>query len=153
MISLAQYTVAYTRGWAVDSTNPRLRVRGELDQADQEIALLWEQMRIQNVRVELIPPHRRPFYPPTERMAILEVKAARGWSFEQTAKAFLVTAATIASWMGRVDEEGPDALVQLPEPDYTSVRRPSQEMVPAKGNQTATLRGHRQTWRDCGMVQ
>lgn len=32
-----------------------------------------------------IPPHRRPLYPPTERLAILEVKAARQWSLEQTA--------------------------------------------------------------------
>jgi transposase InsO family protein len=63
-----------------------------------------------------IAPHQRPLYPPTERMAILEVKAARGWSLEQAAKAFLVTAATIASWMGRVDEQGPAALAQLPEP-------------------------------------
>ena len=49
-------------------------------------------------------------------MAILELKAARGWSLEQTAKALLVTAATIASWMKRLDEEGPDALVQLRQP-------------------------------------
>ena len=49
-------------------------------------------------------------------MAILELRAARGWSQEQTADAFLVTAATIASWMKRADEEGPDALVQLREP-------------------------------------
>jgi putative transposase len=49
-------------------------------------------------------------------MAILELKAARGWSLEQTAKAFLVTAATIATWMKRLDEEGPDALVQLRQP-------------------------------------
>ena len=63
-----------------------------------------------------VPPHRRPQYPPTERMAILELKAARGWSLEQTAKAFLVTAATIASWMKRLDEDGPDALVQFRQP-------------------------------------
>jgi transposase len=49
-------------------------------------------------------------------MAILELKAARGWSLEQTAKAFLVTAATIATWMKRLDEEGPHALVQLRHP-------------------------------------
>lgn len=34
----------------------------------------------------------------------------------RTAKALLVTAATVASWMKRLDEEGPDALVQLPVP-------------------------------------
>jgi hypothetical protein len=49
-------------------------------------------------------------------MAILELRAARGWSRQQTADVFLVTAATIASWIKRLDEEGPDALVQLREP-------------------------------------
>lgn len=63
-----------------------------------------------------IPSPQRPHYPPTERLAILELKAARGWSLEQTAKAFLVTAATIAAWMNRLDEDGPDALVQVRTP-------------------------------------
>ena len=49
-IALAQYVIVYTRSWAVDSTNPRLRIKGELDQTHQEIAMLGEQMRIQNVR-------------------------------------------------------------------------------------------------------
>jgi len=73
-------------------------------------------MRIKDARMALISPHRRPYYPPTERMAILELRAARGWSRQQTADAFLVTAATITSWIKRLDEEGPDALVQLREP-------------------------------------
>ena len=63
-----------------------------------------------------ISPQRRPQYTPTERLAILEIKAAHGWSLKQTAKAFLITAATVASWMKRLDEEGPDAIVQLPMP-------------------------------------
>jgi transposase InsO family protein len=73
-------------------------------------------MRIKDTRMASIPPNRRPNYHPQERMAILQVKAARCWSLEQTAKAFLVTAATIASWMSRLDEEGPKALVELPVP-------------------------------------
>ena len=116
VISLAQFTVAYTRGWAADSVNSRIRLKAELDRALQDNALLREEIRIKNVRMARIPPHRRPLYPPTERMAILEVKAARGWSLEQTAKALLVTAATIASRMRRVDEGGSGALVQLPMP-------------------------------------
>ncbi len=63
-----------------------------------------------------ISPHRRPQYRPVERMAILELRAAQGWSLRQTAKTFLVTDATIGSWTKRIDEEGPDALVQLREP-------------------------------------
>jgi len=63
-----------------------------------------------------IPAQRRPHYLPTERLAILELRAARCWSQSQTADRLLVTPATIASWMGRLDEEGPAALVQMREP-------------------------------------
>ena len=48
-------------------------------------------------------------------MAILHLRAARSWSLEQAATAFLVTDETIACWLKRVDEQGSDALVQLPE--------------------------------------
>ena len=72
-----------------------------------------------------ISPHRRPHYPPTERMAILELRAARGWSLQQTADTFRLTAPTVASWMKRVDEEGPDALVQLRAVRGRRVREPA----------------------------
>ena len=49
-------------------------------------------------------------------MAIVELRAARGWSLENTARVFFVTAATVASWIKRIDEQGRDALLQLPEP-------------------------------------
>src|SRR5258706_10091991 len=51
-----------------------------------------------------------------ERLAILELRAARGWSQAQTARRLLVTPLTIASWTQRLDDEGPAALVQLREP-------------------------------------
>ncbi len=82
VISLAQYATAYTRSWAVDSTNGRIRIKAEYARAQQEILLLREEIRIKDARMALISPHRRPYYPPTERMAILEVRAARGWSRE-----------------------------------------------------------------------
>jgi hypothetical protein len=97
-IALAQFALVRARSWASESLNPRFRQLAELDQAKQEIALLNEHIRMLNARMESILPQRWPYYPPAERMAILELKAARGWSLEQTAKAFLVTPATIA-WM------------------------------------------------------
>ena len=116
VLSLAQYTAVYTRSWAADSANQRVRLKADLDRADQENALLGEEMRIKDARVARMDPHRRPHYPPTERMAILELRVARGWSLEQTARVFHLSAATVASWMKRLDEEGADALVQLREP-------------------------------------
>ena len=116
VISLAQLTLTYTRGWAANSPNSRVRLKAEGDRAQQEVALLHEELRIHRAHMAQLPPHRRPYYPPTERFAILQLKAARNWSLEQTAQRFLVTTETIVSWLRRVDEQGPKALVQLAEP-------------------------------------
>jgi hypothetical protein len=116
VISLAQFATAHTRSWAANSVNARIRLKAERDHAVQELTLLREETRIKDARMVSINPHRRPHYPPAERLAILELKAARGWLLEQTARVFHVTAPTIASWVGRLDEEGPDALVQIRTP-------------------------------------
>jgi hypothetical protein len=77
---------------------------------------LREQMRIKDARMQRIEPRNRPHYPPRERLAILEMRAACGWSLERTAREFQLTATTIADWTRRVDEQGSDALLQPPEP-------------------------------------
>jgi hypothetical protein len=64
---------------------------------EHELALLREELRIKDARMERVPPHRRPHYPAVERLAILELRAARGWSAAQTAAWFFVTEATVAS--------------------------------------------------------
>ena len=126
VISLAQFATAHTRSWAANSVNTRIRLQAERDHAVQEFALHREETRIKDARMASINPHRRPHYPPAERLAILELKAARGWSLEQTARVFHVTAPTIASWLGRLDEEGPDALVQMRTPcPGPTILRPS----------------------------
>lgn len=116
VISLAGASMAATRGWASDSMNPSLRRRAEVDRLQQETRLLREEIRIKDLRMQHLEPQKRPHYPPTERLAILELRAARSWSLAQTARTFLVTPLTIASWMARLDEEGENALVRLPEP-------------------------------------
>ena len=115
-IALAHYSIVYARAWAADSINARVRLAAENDRIHEECALLREELRLKDTRITQIPPQRRPHYGPVERMAILELRAARGWSVKQTADAFLVTPATIASWVKRIDENGPDALLQLREP-------------------------------------
>ena len=116
VISLAQYAAVYTRGWAVDSMNGRVRLKAERDRLLQELALEREASRIKDARMARMAALRRPHYLPSERMAILELRAARGWSLQQTADTLLVSPETIASWMKRVDEKGPDALLELHEP-------------------------------------
>jgi len=45
---------------------------------ETEVAMLREELRINGARMKRIDPHRRPQYLPTERMAILELRAMRG---------------------------------------------------------------------------
>ena len=97
VISLAHYAIVAARGWAANSINARVRLTVDSDQLKQEIALLREEIRIKDARMAKIAPRHRPHYSPTDRMAILELKAARGWSLAQAARALLVEPETIAA--------------------------------------------------------
>jgi putative transposase len=115
-IALARYAIAHAHARAATDDFRRTRLRGEIDRLRQEVALLREELRIKDTRMAALPPQRRPHYRAGERLAILELRAARGWSLAQTARAFLITSLTIAHWMRRLDEQGPHALVQLRDP-------------------------------------
>src|SRR5262249_23060614 len=93
-----------------------VRLRDAVDQLQQDVALLRAEIRIKDARMTCVPAQRRPYYPPAVRLEILQLRAARTWSLQQAADAFLVTAATIRSWMKRLEETGPRALVQLRTP-------------------------------------
>ena len=115
-IALAHYAIAYARAWAADSINARVRLAAENDRIHEECGLLREELRIKDSRMAQIAPQRRPHYGPYERMAILELRAARGWPLKQTADTFFLTSATVTSWMKRIDDQGTNALLQLREP-------------------------------------
>jgi len=115
-VSMANVAFNVARSQAENHVNARVRLQAQLDQRDREISLLREEVRIKDARMERVPAQRRPHYPPIERLAILELRAARGWSQAETARRLLVTPLTVASWTQRLDDEGPDALVQVREP-------------------------------------
>ena len=106
VVALAQYAAVYTRSWAAECRNARVRLRATVDQLQQEVALLQAEIHIKDARMSCVPAQRRPNYPPAVRMQILELLAAQGWCLQQTADAFLITAATIRSWMNRLEESG-----------------------------------------------
>ena len=115
-ISLAHLVITYARGWAANSLNARVRQAAEIDRLQQVVALLQERLALVHARLSRIQPHRWPRYTPVERMRVLELKAARGWSLSQTAKAMLLDPQTPATWMKRLDEKGSNALVRRPTP-------------------------------------
>ena len=116
VVALAHVAVFHARRLVLNSPDARTRLAGDFQAASDEMSLLEEELRIKDVRMAMIDPHRRPHYRPIERMAILELKAARGWSQVETARRFLVKPTTIASWLKRIDEPSAAPLVQLREP-------------------------------------
>ncbi len=84
-ISLARYCMAAISGKAATSHDHQTRRQARIDQFEHDNSLLREEMRIKDERMLRVPPHRRPYYSPIERMAILELRAARGWTAAQTA--------------------------------------------------------------------
>jgi len=101
VISLANFALTQVRGWAANSPIHRVRLAAQLDQLKSEVAMLREEIRIKDARMAALAPQRRPHYPPSERMAILQLMAARGWSKAQTGRRFLVIDDTVASAAGQ----------------------------------------------------
>jgi len=93
----------------------RSRLQAELERANGEIALLKEELAIKDARWDRLPCRRRPHFTPIQRMRILQLKAARGWSYEQAPRAFMIDEQTMRSWLRRVDEESDGALIQVSE--------------------------------------
>ncbi len=92
------------------------RLLAQNERLKERIAQLETELSIKDNRMGRLPVTKRPHYPPEERLRILLLRAATGWSLTQTAKRFLLSPQTIANWMKRLDDDGPDALVRTPEP-------------------------------------
>jgi len=116
VIALGRAAILCARGKAANTRRAGAVLRAKLDNARAEIHLLREELRIKDARMAALEPRRRPYYRPTERLSIIELRAARGWSMSETARVFLVQPATIASRWKRVDEQGEAPLVQTPTP-------------------------------------
>jgi len=70
-----------------------------IHQLESEVAMLREELRIISARMRRVPTHRRPQYTGLERMAILQLRAMRGWNKAETSCHFLVSDDTIRDWL------------------------------------------------------
>lgn len=85
-VSMANAAMLVVRGRAEHHFDARVRLQAEVDHLRREVGLLHEELRIKDARMERVAAHRRPHHPPVERRAILELRAARGWSLAETAR-------------------------------------------------------------------
>ncbi len=115
VISLAQVALTTARARA-KRRGIVARLRAKVEEQAGENSLLKEELELKDLRMGRVKPRRRPHYRGTERLRVLELKAARGWSKAQAAEHLFLRSATIAEWTKRLDEDGEDALVHTPEP-------------------------------------
>ncbi len=89
--------MAMTSAWSKASAgrSSRQRALAEVDRLRTEVALLTEELDLKDARWARVPARRRPYYRPVQRMQILQLRAARGWSTEQVADGFVLTEETM----------------------------------------------------------
>ena len=115
VISLAQVALTAARARS-RKRGVVARLRAKVEELTEEISRLKEELSLKDLRMARVKPRRRPHYRGVERLRILALKAARGWSKAQAAERFLLRPATIAEWTKRVEEDGENGLLQTPEP-------------------------------------
>ncbi len=58
ILALSHFAFTALLARAAQSKNRQVRLRAQIDRRDREIALLQEELRIKNARMERVPPHR-----------------------------------------------------------------------------------------------
>ena len=115
-VSLAETAwIVIASRWLNCRQRARVEFAERLHIRDRE-ARLREELRIKDARMAAIAPRNRPRYRPADRLAILELQAASGWSTAKTARAFMVDPDTVRQWRRTLDEEGAESLTRMPEP-------------------------------------
>ena len=99
VVALARLAISDVRGAMALSPFERVRLRTDAQRLQDHVAMLEEQMRIKDARMARIEPRKRPHYTPQERLQILLLRSANGWSLARTAREFLVCQETIKHWM------------------------------------------------------
>lgn len=107
--TLAHYTVVNIRAWGHAPSQPLVKHELHIERLEHENALLREQLRILTERAARS--KSLPHYTAHNRFAILGVQQARGWSNARTAREFLLSAVTIATWHRKLDD---DSLLESP---------------------------------------
>jgi transposase-like protein len=115
-VALARKALFVVQGWAANSSVQRARLQGGLAEALRSLEVSREEGRILRLRLEERPAQQRPHYPAEARLAILALRAATGWTVEETARRFQVTPMTLHNWMRRLDETKESGLLALPAP-------------------------------------
>jgi hypothetical protein len=75
VVGMAHLVLTHVRGRAADDYLARTQLVAENERLATEVALLLREMELLRSRLDRVPAKNRPHYSPSERLAILELKA------------------------------------------------------------------------------
>ncbi len=90
-VSLGRHCFVAIVARMANSPKASKRLVAENEDFKSQVESLREELRLKVVRMGRVPSQRRPHYSPTERLSILQLRAARGWNMAQTADRFLLS--------------------------------------------------------------
>src|SRR5258708_20996634 len=85
--------------------DPLVDLQARLQEADLRARLGWEVALILGARFAKIPERHRPYFTPSQRFRILEVRSLLAWSAQEAARVFLVCPNTVLNWERACDKE------------------------------------------------
>ncbi len=93
------------------AASPLLRLMIQRDHAVTESAILRRELDVLRTSRAAMPPHRRPDYPPEQRMAIIQLMRLRDWNVKTTAGRFVLHPNTLRAWIKAVEGKGRPSLL------------------------------------------
>ena len=87
---LGRAVVTQVRSWAINSPLERIRLRADCERLTTLVAQQQEELGLLRMRFERVPSKSRPHFTPPERLRVLQLKAASGWSAAETARRLLL---------------------------------------------------------------
>ena len=104
-VALARLTLLQVLSGFENGRAPKARLLSEIERLRARIAQLESELAVKDRRMTQLAPFKRPHYSPPDRLQILLLMAATGWTLAETARPFLVSAQTIANWRKRLVRE------------------------------------------------
>ena len=83
--------------------DPLCEALAQLKEANLRASLAWQIVDILGARLDKIPERHRPYFTPSQRFQILEIKSFLGWNRDLVAQLFRVCSNTISNWEKHAD--------------------------------------------------
>ncbi len=94
------------RSRLASAASPILRLMIQRDHEVTESELLRRELDILRAGRENMPPQKRPYYRPAQRLAILHLMRLRDWNLKTVAQRFVIHENTVRAWIKAVEGNG-----------------------------------------------